>query len=71
MSAYLAGVTRTPLTATVITIELSHSPDMLIPILAATLLASAISSRISRVPIYHALARQMMESLTSGKRSDC
>ncbi|MDF3932282.1 chloride channel protein [Pseudomonas citronellolis] len=68
MSAYLAGVTRTPLTASVITIELSHSPDMLLPILAATLLASAISRRISPVPIYHALARQMLETLPSAKR---
>lgn len=69
MSGYLAGVTRTPLTATVITIELSHSPDMLIPILATTLLASAISARLSPVPVYHALARQIMESLPSAKRS--
>lgn len=68
MSAYLAGVTRTPLTASVITIELSHSPDMLMPILAATLLASAISRQISPVPIYHALARQLLENLPSAKR---
>lgn len=71
MSAYLAGVTRTPLTATVITIEMCHSPDMLIPILAATLLASGISARLNPLPIYHALARQLQESLlpTKGPRT--
>lgn len=68
MAAYLAGVTRTPLTATVISVELSHSPDMVIPLLAATLLASTISARISRVPIYHALAQQMLASLDSADR---
>lgn len=68
MAAYLAGVTRTPLTASVITIELSHSPDMLMPILAATLLASSISARISPVAVYHALARQLIENLPSAKR---
>lgn len=69
MSAYLAGVTRTPLTATVITVEMSHSPDMLIPILAATLLASGVSARLNPLPIYHALARQMQETLASTKGS--
>ncbi|SNS26207.1 chloride channel protein [Pseudomonas segetis] len=61
MAAYLAGVTRTPLTATVITIELSHSQDMALPILAASLLASAISGRISPVPLYRALATQLLD----------
>lgn len=63
MAAYLAGVTRTPLTATVITIELSHSQDMALPILAASLLASAVSARISPVPLYQAFARQLLDNL--------
>lgn len=69
MSAYLAGVTRTPLTAAVITIELSHSPDMLLPVLAATMLASAVSAPLCPVPVYHALARQIVDSLPPAKRS--
>lgn len=70
MAGYLAGVTRTPMTASVITIELSHSPDMLIPILATCLIASAVSSRLSPVPIYHALAQQLLNNLppSSGKQ---
>lgn len=63
MAAYLAAVTGSPLTATVITIEMSHSQDMLMPILAACLLANAISKRISPVPLYHALAKRLMDGL--------
>ncbi|MDA7085176.1 chloride channel protein [Pseudomonas sp. SA3-5] len=63
MAAYLAGVTRTPLTATVITIELSHSQDMALPILAASLLASSISARISPVALYRAFANQLLDSI--------
>jgi H+/Cl- antiporter ClcA len=63
MAAYLAGVTRTPLTATVITIELSHSQDMALPILAASLLASSISARISPVALYRAFAEQLLDSI--------
>jgi len=63
MAAYLAGVTASPLTATVVTVELSHSPDMILPILASTLLATAISRRISPTPLYQALARRLLEGL--------
>jgi H+/Cl- antiporter ClcA len=63
MSAYLAGVTRSPLTATVITLELSHSPDLALPLLATTLLASAIAGWISPVYLYHALAEQILNRM--------
>ena len=65
MAAYLAGVTRTPLTATVITIELAHSQDMALPILAASLLASSISARFSPVPLYRAFALNLLDQLPS------
>ena len=68
MAAYLAGVTGSPLTATVITIELSHSQDMLMPILATCLLANALSRRISPVPLYHALANRLLENMTQGQQ---
>lgn len=63
MGAYLAGVTRSPLTASVIVLELTHSPDLAIPMLAVTLLAAAISGWISPVSLYHALARQIIDKL--------
>ncbi|HGA2316196.1 TPA: chloride channel protein [Pseudomonas putida] len=63
MGAYLAGVTRSPLTASVIVLELTHSPDLAIPMLATTLMAAGISGWISPVSLYHALARQIIEKL--------
>ncbi|WP_416769518.1 chloride channel protein [Pseudomonas sp. RHF3.3-3] len=63
MGAYLAGVTRSPLTASVIVLELSHSPDLLIPMLAATVMAATISGWIAPVSLYHALARQLLDKI--------
>ncbi len=60
MAAYLSGVTAAPLTATLIIVEMSHSPDMMLPILGASLLANAVSGQISPVPLYRALARQLL-----------
>ncbi|WAP66150.1 chloride channel protein [Pseudomonas fortuita] len=71
MGAYLAGVTRSPLTASVIVLELTHSPDLAIPMLATTLMATAISGWISPVSLYHALARQIIDKLhASGRESN-
>lgn len=67
MGAYLAGVTRSPLTASVIVLELSHSPDLVIPMLAATVMAAAISGWIAPVSLYHALARQILDKVAPAK----
>ncbi|MBH3431049.1 chloride channel protein [Pseudomonas alkylphenolica] len=67
MGGYLAGVTRSPLTASVIVLELSHSPDLAIPMLAVTLMASTISGWIAPVSLYHALARQVLDTLVPPK----
>ncbi|MFK3799683.1 chloride channel protein [Pseudomonas sp. NPDC088444] len=63
MGGYLAGVTRSPLTASVIVLELSHSPDLVIPMLAVAVLASAISGWIMPVSLYHALAKQVLDKV--------
>jgi len=63
MGAYLAGVTRSPLTASVIVLELSHSPDLAIPMLGTTLMAAAISGWIAPVSLYHALAKQILDKV--------
>jgi H+/Cl- antiporter ClcA len=44
-------------------LELSHSPDLAIPLLATTLLSSAISGWISPVSLYHALAKQVLDKV--------
>ena len=65
MGAYLAGVTRSPLTATVIVLELSRSPDLAIPMLGTALLSSAISGWIAPVSLYHALAHQFLQRVVT------
>lgn len=60
MAAYLAGVTQAPLTAAIISLELTANHQMALPILAACLLARAVSSLICRVPVYRALADNLI-----------
>jgi len=61
MSAYLSGVTSTPLTAAVIAMELTDNQDMVIPIMAACLLARAASSLFAPTPVYRDFAERMVQ----------
>lgn len=61
MAAYLSGVTQAPLTATVISMELTANQQMVLPIMATCLLARAASSILSRKPVYRALADKLIE----------
>lgn len=61
MAAYLSGVTQAPLTATVISMELTFNQQMVLPIMATCLLARAASSVLSRKPVYRALADRLIE----------
>lgn len=62
MAAYLAGVTQAPLTAAVISMELTANQQMILPIMAACLLARASSALVCRKPVYRALADSLVES---------
>ena len=59
MAGYLTGVTQSPLTATVITMEMTANQAMVIPILAVCLLARASSALFCKKPVYHAFAEQI------------
>jgi H+/Cl- antiporter ClcA len=61
MSAYLAGVTGAPLTSAVIAMELTDNQDMVIPIMAACLLARAAASIFSPTPVYKDFAERMVQ----------
>lgn len=61
MAAYLSGVTQAPLTAAVISLELTANHQMALPIMAACLLARATSALVCRVPVYKALADSLIE----------
>lgn len=61
MSAYLSGVTGAPLTSSVICMELTDNQDMVIPIMAACLLARAAASIFSPTPVYKDFAERMVQ----------
>jgi H+/Cl- antiporter ClcA len=60
MAAYLAGVTQAPLTAAVISMELTANQQMALPIMAACLLARGASALVCRTPVYKALADNLV-----------
>lgn len=66
MVGLLAAVTRAPLTAAVIMMEMTDGHDMVISSLAAAMIASYVS-RLFRVNLYHELADQALRNL--GPRS--
>jgi H+/Cl- antiporter ClcA len=62
MAAYLAGVTRAPVTSFIIMMEMTDSHQMLVPLMAASVVASRVSKFICPIPLYQKLA---------GKFQDC
>jgi len=68
MAAYLSGVTRSPLTSFIITMEMTGSNHMLLSLMMTSLLASYVSGIISPVPLYHALAERYAYPASSSKR---
>lgn len=60
MAAYLSGVTQAPLTAAVITMEMTDNNQMLLPILATVLVARGVSALVCHVPVYKALAQRLI-----------
>lgn len=69
MAAYLSGVTQSPLTSTVISMELTANQAMVIPILATCLLARAASGLVCRTPVYRAFADHLVEQYREQKRA--
>ncbi|MBD8526176.1 chloride channel protein [Pseudomarimonas arenosa] len=61
MASFLAGVTQAPLTATVISLELTANRTLVLPIMAACLLGRAVSSLVCPRPIYRAFAGNLID----------
>lgn len=68
MTAYLSGVTRAPVTSFIICMEMTNNHQMLIPLMAASVLASAVSKFISPTPLYHRLARNFASAPVPNSR---
>jgi H+/Cl- antiporter ClcA len=56
MVAYFAAVVQAPITAFVIVMEMIDNQDMMVPLMAAALIASSVSRLICRTPLYKGLA---------------
>ncbi|MEO8603476.1 MAG: chloride channel protein [bacterium] len=63
MAAYFGGVVQSPLTAAVIVVEMTNARLMLLPLLAASILAYHASRLVCPVAIYEALADAFMGRL--------
>ncbi|HKT31068.1 MAG TPA: chloride channel protein [Gammaproteobacteria bacterium] len=67
MVSYFTGVVHTPLTAAVIVMEMVNDQAMILPILAAALIALGTSKLVCRQPVYWALAEEFLGTLSDDK----
>ncbi len=56
MVAYLAGLTQSPLTAFMVTMEITGSYELLLPMIAVSLIANFVSVLVCPTSFYHKLA---------------
>lgn len=61
MVSYFAGVVQAPITAFVIVTEMTDNHGMVVPLMAAALIAHATSRLICKEGVYHALAKGFVE----------
>ncbi|MBE9608175.1 chloride channel protein [Chitinilyticum piscinae] len=63
MAGTLAAVTRAPLTSAIILMEMTDGHEMVISILATTLVASTVARLFFNTNLYHELAERMLQTL--------
>jgi H+/Cl- antiporter ClcA len=62
MVSYFAGVVQAPITAFVIVTEMTDNHAMVVPLMAAALIAQATSKLVCPEGVYHALAQRFLEA---------
>ncbi len=60
MVAYFSGVVQAPITAFVIVMEMTDNHTMILPLMAASFIASAISKKICPQPLYKSMAEHFL-----------
>ncbi len=60
MVSYLTGVVQAPITSFVIVSEMTNDHAMMIPLMAAALVANGVSKLLSREGLYHRLAKNFL-----------
>lgn len=68
MVAYFSGVVQAPITAFVIVMEMTDNHNLVLAMMATSLLASGTSKLICSKPIYHALAENFIHALSHEKK---
>lgn len=66
MVSYFSGVVQAPVTAFVIVVEMTDNHDMILPLMAASLIAAGCSRIVCHEPVYKALATQFLDRLKPG-----
>ena len=69
MAGYLAGVTQSPLTSAIISMEMTANQAMVIPILAVCLIARATSAVFCKKPVYHAFAARLETEYEANRKT--
>ena len=62
--AFLAGITQSPITSFVIVMEMTANHQMLLPLMSAAVVAQGFSRSVAPVPLYDALAIDILKRLT-------
>jgi H+/Cl- antiporter ClcA len=70
MVAYFSGVVQAPVTAAVIVLEMTgNNQQMLLPLMATSFVAYAVSQQICRQPLYRALAKQFVRARDTARKT--
>jgi H+/Cl- antiporter ClcA len=67
MVSYFTGVVQAPITSFVIVSEMTDNHQMLVPLMAAALIANATSKLVCREGVYHALAKRYLAQMGEGR----
>jgi H+/Cl- antiporter ClcA len=68
MATFFCGITRLPITTFAIVIEITHTPNLIIPLIVATLIANIFANFVSKRPFYDALAEILCLPHTSNHK---
>ncbi|PAY04033.1 chloride channel protein [Bradyrhizobium sp. UFLA03-84] len=69
MVSYFAGVVQAPITAFVIVTEMTDNHAMVVPLMAAALIAHASSKLICKEGVYHALAKGFIDRAAPAQKT--
>lgn len=71
MVAYFSGVTQAPITAFVIVMEMTDNHEMILPLMAAALIAKLCSRLICPTPLFHAMAKNFIRKPVPPLKNGC